>query len=557
MPQFDIKEPSTQNNQVFFINQSASVFQYINPQFNRTQSSQKVLVNPHFRAKPKVFLNPNFQGDLPLRSHIPARNAIHVNPLLCNTMVKQLPLSQRQIHVNPNIKNVQVPKPQMVHVNPKFKDIKGAVDVDVETVPKKQKKVVVLTKTKLIRSPVTTKKGKRKTFVKSQFKIVRGKVNSPVRNLNESTETFSRTRFKIDNRRGKSPLSVRATKKQYNFFNKWSLQNTNTPRRQVVKPRSLVQTSTCHSLVNISGVLYKKSNNCLKKTGSLGKTSVSRQQLVKSQLKLNTSKVKLKSNSHEEGRSNKRIVKKFKIIRKQSVRKSKVAEISPKKLKKCNIPCTTYRKYGICKEKDNGKCLLKHDPLQIALCTRFLQGACIKNNCLLSHNVSPEKMPTCKYFLEGSCSRENCPYLHVKISSKSEVCRDFLEGFCKKAAECEKRHQFLCPDYEKYGICQKQRCLYPHGKMVRKYIINKEIFAKKCSDPKPKPEASESEASTSQQRNDNLRYYIDTNGGETTDQVDGAKISESAEGTKLKTFVGLHSRPKLGNLPSFIAFGES
>ncbi|XP_066148330.1 zinc finger CCCH domain-containing protein 3 isoform X2 [Euwallacea fornicatus] len=554
MLQFDINENSTPKDQNFFINQPISAYQYINPQFNRTQISQKVLVNPHFRAKPKVFLNPNFQGELSLCSHIPARNAIHVNPLLCSTVVKPLPLSQGHIHVNPNINNVQVPKPQTVHVNPKFKDIKGAVDVNVETVPKKQKKVVVLTKTKLIRSPVIIKKVKKRIFVKSKFKIVRAKANSPVRNFNKKTETFNRTRFKIDNRKGKLSPSIKTTKKQYSAFNKWSLQNNNTLRKQVVKPRSLVQTSTCHSLVNISGVLYKKSNNCLKKAGSLGKTSISKQQLLKSQLKLNISKVKLKLNSHEEGRSSKKIVKKFKIIRKQTAKKTKFAEISPKKLKKYNIPCTTYRKYGICKENDNGKCPLKHDPLQIALCTRFLQGACLKNNCLLSHNVSPEKMPTCKYFLEGSCSRENCPYLHVKISSNSEVCRDFLEGFCKKAAECEKRHQFLCPDHEKYGVCQKQRCLYPHGKMVRKYIINKEIFVKKCSDPKPEPKTSESETNTSQQRNDNLRYYVDMNDGKIIDQVNGAKVSEIVEGTKLKTFVGLHSRPKLGNLPSFISF---
>lgn len=60
--------------------------------------------------------------------------------------------------------------------------------------------------------------------------------------------------------------------------------------------------------------------------------------------------------------------------------------------------------------------------------------------CFLSHNVSPEKMPTCKFYLEGSCSREDCPYVHVRISPKADVCKDFLEGFCKKAAEVTLLH---------------------------------------------------------------------------------------------------------------------
>lgn len=126
--------------------------------------------------------------------------------------------------------------------------------------------------------------------------------------------------------------------------------------------------------------------------------------------------------------------------------------ISPGKLKKCNVPCLFYRKYGRCRGKDRGTCNKIHNPDQIIICPRyffkiflllvfrkqifrFLQGACINETCLLSHNVSPEKMPTCKFFLEGMCLKENCPYLHVKISPKADICRDFLQGFCKKAKE--------------------------------------------------------------------------------------------------------------------------
>lgn len=66
---------------------------------------------------------------------------------------------------------------------------------------------------------------------------------------------------------------------------------------------------------------------------------------------------------------------------------------------------------------------------------RFLQGACTNTKCLLSHNVSAEKMATCMFFLEGICFKDDCPYPHVKVNAKEEICRDFMEGFCKKATE--------------------------------------------------------------------------------------------------------------------------
>lgn len=43
---------------------------------------------------------------------------------------------------------------------------------------------------------------------------------------------------------------------------------------------------------------------------------------------------------------------------------------SPGKLKTCNIPCYIYRKFGRCKAQESGKCFRKHDPDQIALCTK-------------------------------------------------------------------------------------------------------------------------------------------------------------------------------------------
>ena len=78
--------------------------------------------------------------------------------------------------------------------------------------------------------------------------------------------------------------------------------------------------------------------------------------------------------------------------------------------------CMFYNKFGKCTKKEKGSCPYIHDPEKIAVCRRFLQGACTKDRCLLSHKLDPEKMPACKFFLEGVCTRDNCPYLHVKVS---------------------------------------------------------------------------------------------------------------------------------------------
>lgn len=72
--------------------------------------------------------------------------------------------------------------------------------------------------------------------------------------------------------------------------------------------------------------------------------------------------------------------------------------------------------------------------------------------------------------------------------------------------------------------------------MVRRYTINKQKFAKKCSEPNNVETLTE---------NEKLRYYCDS------------KEEGTDAGACLKNYVGLQSRPKLGSLPSFIAFGDT
>jgi len=129
--------------------------------------------------------------------------------------------------------------------------------------------------------------------------------------------------------------------------------------------------------------------------------------------------------------------------------------------------CMFYNKFGKCTKKESGSCPFLHDQDKVAVCRRFLQGSCVKEKCLLSHRVAPEKMPACKYFLEGVCSKEDCPYLHVKVSAKAEICQAFLKGYCSNGSDCKQRHVMACPDFDRTGSCQRQagvtgKCPFPH-----------------------------------------------------------------------------------------------
>merc|ERR1719150_3580329 len=126
--------------------------------------------------------------------------------------------------------------------------------------------------------------------------------------------------------------------------------------------------------------------------------------------------------------------------------------------------CMFYNKFGKCTKKEAGNCPFIHDRDKIAVCRRFLQGSCHKDNCLLSHKAAPEKMPVCKFYLEGVCSKEPCPYLHVKVSEAAAICPAFLAGFCKNGSDCKLRHVMACPEWDRLGTCSRPagKCPFPH-----------------------------------------------------------------------------------------------
>merc|ERR1719150_3014670 len=142
--------------------------------------------------------------------------------------------------------------------------------------------------------------------------------------------------------------------------------------------------------------------------------------------------------------------------------------------------CMFYNKFGKCTKKEAGNCPFIHDRDKIAVCRRFLQGSCHKDNCLLSHKAAPEKMPVCKFYLEGVCSKEPCPYLHVKVSEAAAICPAFLAGFCKNGSDCKLRHVMACPEWDRLGTCSRPagKCPFPH--------VTKGDKEKKVAPVKPK-----------------------------------------------------------------------
>ncbi|XP_022215437.2 zinc finger CCCH domain-containing protein 3 [Drosophila obscura] len=235
-----------------------------------------------------------------------------------------------------------------------------------------------------------------------------------------------------------------------------------------------------------------------------------------------------------------------------------------KSLVKTNVPCAIYQKLGKCAAHSRGKCRKLHDKRQVTICPSFLRGECTKSDCLLSHNVTLEKMPVCRYYLRGVCVREDCPYLHKKLSRNTEICIDFVRGYCSLAAECNKRHEFACPELERKGTCELAKCRF--CKQTSKRLIKPKPRTKRKS--VSIQETPQTTANPSTEQPSSSRYFR-CEGEQTTqdessavDQPNGDSI-EDLPVEEEKTYadmdtepVSFRRRPKLGALPAFIPLGD-
>lgn len=207
--------------------------------------------------------------------------------------------------------------------------------------------------------------------------------------------------------------------------------------------------------------------------------------------------------------------------------------------KKNNIPCPLFKKFGKCLRNIQGKCEFLHDRKHVSICRKFLKGICHDKECLLSHDVGKEKMPTCHFYLKGICTKEDCPYLHVKLSENTKICVDFLQGYCEKGDECLNRHINICPEVAAKGICSKKQCPYPHKsnkKLVKpsKIKVKTKVLNRTCKADLKQRRCSEAvEIKQINVPETNSRYY--------------KEVGDSGTCEVIKPM-----RCKLGTLPSFI-----
>nr|CAD7439987.1 unnamed protein product [Timema bartmani] len=208
--------------------------------------------------------------------------------------------------------------------------------------------------------------------------------------------------------------------------------------------------------------------------------------------------------------------------------KQKSIAILTQKMRKSNELCMFYQRFGKCSKKEKGLCPKVHDPKRIAVCRKFLLGKCELVACPLSHEVVPEKMPTCRYFLEAVCVRDNCPYLHVKHNPKTDICLGFLQGYCSQGEKCQKRHENMCPEFDKYGKCSRGKfCSYPHKSNTKqpsksparssKTSIRK---TRRAAEPKPERRRYYQDNDKKQESQTALHDDGDATGKETESQVD-------------------------------------
>ncbi|KAK7025005.1 zinc finger CCCH domain-containing protein 3 [Favolaschia claudopus] len=136
------------------------------------------------------------------------------------------------------------------------------------------------------------------------------------------------------------------------------------------------------------------------------------------------------------------------------------------KFKKSDKPCPRFSTTGTCTR--GLTCPYTHDPATTAICWPFLSGSCPlpADQCALSHDPTPERVPLCTHFLAGSCTRAACPFPHVNLGpahAQAPICRNFaVLGYCKLGIECPEQHVRECPDFAEKGTCERKGCRLPH-----------------------------------------------------------------------------------------------
>lgn len=220
------------------------------------------------------------------------------------------------------------------------------------------------------------------------------------------------------------------------------------------------------------------------------------------------------------------------IISNEMHRKNVLTKLKPRKvkrnLKKNNIPCPMFRKFGKCLRQTRGNCEFLHDKKHVIICRNFLKGLCHDKACLLSHELTTKKMPTCYFYLQGTCNKSDCPYLHVKLSEKVKICPDFLKGYCEKGDQCLQRHVNVNRDKGNHVSMKSSKVL------KRKFFKIKENRLEQNSTKETKITENPGTITEKQTNNLDCRYYE-----EYKDEVNATETCEIIK----------PMRCKLGTLP--------
>ncbi|KAL2312262.1 ZC3H3 protein [Schizosaccharomyces pombe] len=127
------------------------------------------------------------------------------------------------------------------------------------------------------------------------------------------------------------------------------------------------------------------------------------------------------------------------------------------------VYCRYYNANGICGK--GAACRFVHEPTRKTICPKFLNGRCNKaEDCNLSHELDPRRIPACRYFLLGKCNNPNCRYVHIHYSENAPICFEFAKyGFCELGTSCKNQHILQCTDYAMFGSCNNPQCSLYHG----------------------------------------------------------------------------------------------
>ncbi|XP_071558108.1 uncharacterized protein Zc3h3 isoform X2 [Temnothorax nylanderi] len=481
---------------------------HVNPNFKPQKPT--VHINPNIQAKPLIHINPKMMHDIS-NSNQNLQNNISTSTTQTNTSTTQTKVDnsteqtnvKRSIYVNPTLlKKLSSSKEKSTNSRESVTTERPVcsrklvrVSTTKSTLKTSPSKYAVLRDKKL--ETVSQKTMKVKPSINNTLQSTSMISNLSKSNINKSNNKSKVTKYKID----RTALNISKAK--------------GTGLSEMVKV-----IHDAKKLVTIGGIVYRASKNKLIRRSSVLKRK--RSVNGKNDKLINNKKQRMGKETLNSSETNINTKTRFsfnvspKATYKNSISnkaKQRSIRILRNKMHKNNQPCLIYQRFGSCPNYENGKCAKRHDKKQVSLCKNFLQGKCFLKKCSLSHDVGPEKMPTCKYFLDGCCTRDACPYLHVKVSSNTSICIDFLQGYCAKGNKCQRRHEYLCPEFNKSGNCSKGECCpYPH----KSHSSNSEKSAKylsKTHDTQKYRAAlateDNSEISNSEGR---LRYYEITGG---------------------------------------------